>query len=73
MSSRPAIADLVRNVFVVIVMLAVGLLVGFRPSGSPLRWLGGIGLLLLLSFAFSWIGAAIGLLVRHRALTFTLE
>jgi ABC transporter DrrB family efflux protein len=58
------IADLVRNVFVVLVMLAVGLLVGFRPSGSPLRWLAGVGLLLLLSFAFSWIGAAIGLLVR---------
>jgi ABC transporter DrrB family efflux protein len=58
------IADLVRNMFVVVVMLAVGLLVGFRPSGSPARWAEGLGLLLLLSFAFSWIGAAIGLLVR---------
>jgi ABC transporter DrrB family efflux protein len=58
------IADLLRNVFVVAVMLGVGLLVGFRPSGSVLRWAGGFGLLLLLSFAFSWIAAAIGLLVR---------
>ncbi|HLJ35525.1 MAG TPA: ABC transporter permease [Ktedonobacteraceae bacterium] len=58
------ISDLVRNTFVVLVMWGVGLLVGFRPEGGVLSWLGGIGLLLLTSFAFSWISATIGLLVR---------
>lgn len=58
------VADLVRNLFVVAIMLVVGMLVGFRPDAGPLDWLGAIGLLLLLSFAFSWIGAAVGLLVR---------
>jgi ABC-2 type transport system permease protein/oleandomycin transport system permease protein len=58
------IADLVRNVFVVAVMLAVGLLVGFRPEAGARDWVATIGLLLLLSFAFSWIGATIGLMVR---------
>ncbi|HKV84357.1 MAG TPA: ABC transporter permease [Ktedonobacterales bacterium] len=58
------IADLVRNVFVVIVMLAVGLLVGFRPSGNPLKWFVAFLLLLLISFAFSWISATIGLISR---------
>jgi ABC transporter DrrB family efflux protein len=58
------IADLVRNVFVVAVMLAVGLLVGFRPEAGVAGWVAAIGLLLLLSFAFSWIGATIGLMVR---------
>jgi ABC transporter DrrB family efflux protein len=58
------IADLVRNLFVVIVMLVVGLIVGFRPSGSPLAWLGAIALILLVSFAFSWISATIGLAVH---------
>jgi ABC transporter DrrB family efflux protein len=58
------IADLVRNLFVVIVMLVVGLIVGFRPSGSPLAWAAAIGLILLVSFAFSWISATIGLLVH---------
>ncbi|MHB8596199.1 MAG: ABC transporter permease [Ktedonobacteraceae bacterium] len=57
------ISDLVRNTFVVLVMWGVGLLVGFRPQGGVLSWLGGIGLLLLTSFAFSWISATIGLLV----------
>jgi ABC-2 type transport system permease protein/oleandomycin transport system permease protein len=58
------IADLVRNLFVVIVMLVVGLIVGFRPSGSPLAWVAAVGLILLVSFAFSWISAVIGLLVH---------
>jgi ABC-2 type transport system permease protein/oleandomycin transport system permease protein len=59
------IADLVRNMFVVAVMLAVGLLVGFRPEAGVASWVATIGLLLLLSFAFSWIGATIGLVVRN--------
>ncbi len=58
------IADLVRNLFVVIVMLVVGLAVGFRPSGSPLAWAAAFGLLLLVSFAFSWISAVIGMISR---------
>jgi ABC transporter DrrB family efflux protein len=59
------LADLVRNVFTMLVMLAVGLAVGFSPQGSPLDWLGAAGLLLILSFSFSWVGAAIGLGVRN--------
>ena len=58
------IADLVRNLFVVIVMLLVGILVGFRPEAGLAGWAAAIGLLLLLSFAFSWIGATIALLMR---------
>ena len=58
------LADLVRNFVVVIVMLVVGLLVGFRPQGSPLGWLAAFGIILLVSFAFSWISATIGLLVH---------
>jgi ABC transporter DrrB family efflux protein len=58
------IADLVRNFFVVMVMLVVGLLVGFRPEAGIAGWAGALGLLLLLSFSFSWIGATIALLLR---------
>lgn len=58
------IADLVRNLCVVIVMLLVGLLVGFRPEAGIAGWAGAIGLLLLLSFSFSWIGATVALLMR---------
>jgi ABC-2 type transport system permease protein/oleandomycin transport system permease protein len=58
------IADLVRNLFVVLVMLLVGILVGFRPEAGLAGWAAAIGLLLLLSFSFSWIGATIALLMR---------
>jgi len=58
------ISDLVRNTFVVFVMWMVGLLVGFRPDGNVLSWVAAVGLLLLTSFAFSWISATIGLAVR---------
>ena len=58
------IADLIRNLFVVLVMLVVGILVGFRPEVGVTGWAGAIGLLLLLSFSFSWIGATIALLMR---------
>jgi ABC transporter DrrB family efflux protein len=57
------LSDLVRNTFVVIVMWSVGLLVGFRPQGLLISWLAAGGILLLTSFAFSWISATIGLVV----------
>ena len=58
------IADLVRNLFVVLVMLVVGLLVGFRPEADLAGWAAAVGLLLLLSFSFSWIGATVALFMR---------
>ncbi len=58
------ISDMVRNTFIVIVMWTVGLLVGFRPEGSVLSWFAAAGILILTSFAFSWISALIGLLVN---------
>jgi ABC transporter DrrB family efflux protein len=57
------LSDLVRNAFVIFVMWVVGLLVGFQPQGNFLYLAGAVGLLLLTSFAFSWISATIGLLV----------
>jgi ABC transporter DrrB family efflux protein len=59
------LSDLVRNVFVVAVMFAVGLLVGFNPQGGAGAILALIGMLLLLSFAFSWVGATVGLAIRN--------
>jgi ABC-2 type transport system permease protein/oleandomycin transport system permease protein len=58
------IADLARNLFTVVIMLTVGFIVGFRPGGTVFEFLLGILLLLGVSFAFSWISAFIGLLVR---------
>jgi len=58
------IADLVRNLFVALVMLVVGLLVGYRPDTALFGWLGILFMMMLLSFTFSWVGAVIALSVR---------
>jgi ABC transporter DrrB family efflux protein len=56
--------DMVRNALVVVVMWIVGLLVGFRPQGNVLLWFAAVGIILLASFAFSWISATICMAVR---------
>jgi ABC-2 type transport system permease protein/oleandomycin transport system permease protein len=56
-----SLADLVRNLFVVLMMIFVGFLVGFRIHAGVLPFVASVGLLLLFSFAFSWIFALIGL------------
>ncbi len=58
------IADLVRSVLVLIMMVVVGLLVGFRFQGPIAADIGGLALVLLFGYAFSWIFATIGLALR---------
>src|ERR687898_3195577 len=55
------LADLVRNVFVVALMLVVGYMVGFRVETSVLGLLAGVLLVLLFGFSLTWIFAIIGL------------
>jgi len=57
------IADLIRNLFVVTLMVGVGFAVGFRIHNGLLPFLGGIGLVLLFGFAMAWIFAVLGLAV----------
>lgn len=58
------IADLVQTALTLIVLAAVALIVGWRAHDGIWRALAGFGLLLLLGYAFTWIGALIGLSVR---------
>jgi ABC-2 type transport system permease protein len=57
-------ADLVRNALQAVIMIAVGLLVGFRPVAGLDDWLLITALLLLFTFAMSWLAAIIGLLAK---------
>ena len=58
------LADLVRNVFVVILMVLVGFLVGFRIHTNVATFLLGLVLVLLFGYALSWVFATVGLLVK---------
>ncbi|MFD5125586.1 ABC transporter permease [Streptomyces sp. NPDC058385] len=58
------LADLVQTALTLLVLAIVALLVGWRIHEGLPKALGAFGLLLLLGYAFTWIGALIGLSVR---------
>ncbi|MFF4251417.1 ABC transporter permease [Streptomyces sp. NPDC001663] len=58
------LADLVQTALTLFVLAMVALLVGWRTHTSIGEVLGAFGLLLLTGYAFTWIGAVIGLSVR---------
>ena len=45
-------------------IIGVGLVLGYRPAGGVPGVLAGIGLLVVFSFAFSWIWTMFGLFLR---------
>ena len=55
------LADAVRNLIVIVLMVTVGFMVGFRVHTSVLGLLGAVALMLLFGFAMSWVMALIGL------------
>ncbi|NNN34308.1 ABC transporter permease [Streptomyces sp. S3(2020)] len=58
------LGDALRYTIASVVMLTVGLLLGYRPDGGVGGVLAGIALLVVFSFAFSWIWTMFGLLLR---------
>jgi ABC-2 type transport system permease protein len=58
------IGAVVQTMIGLVPVVAVALLVGFRPDANPVEWLAAIGLLLLASFALSWLSVAMGLAAK---------
>jgi len=56
--------DVLRYVLAATTIMIVGLVLGFRPAGGVLGVLAGVGLLVVFSFAFSWIWTMFGLFLR---------
>jgi ABC-2 type transport system permease protein/oleandomycin transport system permease protein len=56
-----AIADTCRFLFMILLMLGVGYIVGFRLHTSPLALAAAVALLLLFGFAMSWVMALLAL------------
>ena len=67
--ARPAVlagrtlSDVVTNLLSLSILLVTGLIMGFSFDAGPLEIAGGILLLLLFGYVFSWIFALVGLLV----------
>jgi ABC-2 type transport system permease protein len=58
------VASLARNLVATAVVIAVALLLGFRPTAGPLQWLGALGVIALYVMAMTWVFAALGLVAR---------
>ncbi|MCF6467674.1 ABC transporter permease [Nonomuraea sp. MG754425] len=58
------LGDMLRYLMASTVILLVGLVMGFRPQGGVVGAVGAIALLLVFSFAFSWVWTMFGLLMR---------
>jgi ABC-2 type transport system permease protein len=58
------VASVARNAASTVVVLGVGILIGFRPDATPLEWVAAAGMLALFVVALSWFAALIGLLAK---------
>jgi ABC-2 type transport system permease protein len=58
------ISDLLRNTISTVVMLLTGMLIGFRSHASIGHWVLIAGILLLFTFAFSWVAAIVGVIAK---------
>jgi ABC-2 type transport system permease protein len=47
-----------------LVVIAVAVAVGFRPTAGPVDWLGALGLMALFTFALTWLSVAFGLVAK---------
>ena len=56
--------DVVRQLWSLVVLLAVGVALGFRITTSPLAVLAAFGLLVAFTVAFSWTSVLLGVLAR---------
>jgi ABC-2 type transport system permease protein len=56
------VASLLRNLLATVLVVCVGLAVGWRPSGGPLDWVAAAAVVVLFILALSWLAAAVGLL-----------
>ena len=68
--ARPAVlagrtlADLSRSALSLLIMILLGLAVGFRFHGSPLAVVAGVAVILGFGYSFTWVYATIGLATK---------
>jgi ABC transporter DrrB family efflux protein len=59
------LADLLRLTYTIALLIALGLLVGFRFGGTPPEVAAGLAITMLFGYACSWLFTLLGLLVRN--------
>jgi ABC-2 type transport system permease protein len=58
------VGSVIQMLVSVVIVLAVALAIGFRPTAGPAAWLGVLGVLTMTSFAITWLATALGLVAK---------
>jgi ABC-2 type transport system permease protein len=58
------LAGMVQAMLGLAIVIAVALLVGFRPTATPLEWIAAIAFLALIALALTWLTVALGLVTK---------
>jgi ABC-2 type transport system permease protein len=58
------LGSVLQNEVIVVLVIGVGMALGFRPTAGPVEWLAVAGLTVLVSFAITWLAVALGLLAK---------
>ncbi|WP_030986664.1 ABC transporter permease [Streptomyces sp. NRRL S-1813] len=59
------VGSVIQTMTSITLVIGIALLMGFRPSATPLEWVAAIGLLTLLTLALTWLSAGIGLVAKN--------
>jgi len=59
------VGSMIQTMVSIGLVIGVALLIGFRPTTDPVRWIGAIGLLVLLTLALTWLAVALGLVAKN--------
>jgi ABC-2 type transport system permease protein len=58
------LGSMIRTMLCMVVVVGVALLIGFRPTANAVEWVATAGVLVLMSFALTWLSVAFGLVTK---------
>src|SRR5262245_17558030 len=58
------LGSVIQNMAAVVMVIVVGLAMGFRPTATLVEWIAFAGLAMLVAFAITWLAVALGLLAK---------
>lgn len=58
------VGGMIQVVLGLVLVTGVALLIGFRPNATPVEWLAAFGVLVMISFALTWLCVALGMFAK---------
>jgi ABC-2 type transport system permease protein len=58
------LGSMIQTLITIAAVIAIALAIGFQPTAGPGDWAAAIGLLMLVTFALTWLSAAFGLVTK---------